>query len=149
MKKDELTKSLFAVNTLLTRKWEVIVNRTYSRDDLTVKQLLLLIVVQNSFKEPPAVSDVAKALATSHQNVKALSLQLEKKGFLQLYRDESDRRTIRLKLEKGKEAYWDDRDKKDRKILESLFKNVDTEDLSTTLRVISQLDETARELLGK
>lgn len=149
MNREDLYKSIFAINILLARKWEVVANRSYNRDDLTVKQLLLLIVVQNSFKEPPTVSDVAKVLATSHQNVKALSLQLEKKGFLQLEKDELDKRTTRLKIKPGNEEYWKKRDEKDLKIITSLFSGVDMEELETTLKVINQLDERAKELINK
>lgn len=100
---DDLSKTLFALATLLTRKWEVIYNRDQTSGDLTLKQLLLLIVVEHSFDYDPAISEVADSLATSHQNVKAISVLLEKKGFVDLYKDDKDKRVIRLKTKKGKD----------------------------------------------
>lgn len=145
--KNDQSKTLFALATLLTRKWEVLFNREQSRGDLTLKQLLLLIVVENSFDYDPAISQVADALATSHQNVKAISLLLEKKGFVDLYKDENDKRVIRIKSKKGKEEYWEDRKNRDDKLLEHLFFDIDLEELKTAVKVISKLDNMAIELI--
>ena len=92
---EEFIKPIFATSILLTRKWEVIANRIYFQDDLTLKQLMMLIVVENAFDEDPTVKQVSNALSTSHQNTKSILLLLEKKGFVKLYQDEKDKRVVR------------------------------------------------------
>ncbi len=148
MKRLEIIQQIFVFSQLLTRKWEVIANRSYDKNELTLKQLLMLIIIQNAFDHDPTLKEVSHALSTSHQNAKALLLQLEKKDFISLYRDSKDKRVQRIKLSESKEDFWLERNEKDEKILMHLFKDVSEDELLTTLKVISQLDEIASESVG-
>lgn len=148
MKRENLesAKQIFALTILLSRKWEVIVNRNYAPDDLTVKQLMMLIVM-TMFESDPTIKEVAHTLATSHQNVKAIALQLEKKGFIQLYKDPEDGRVRRIRVADGKEEYWKAREVKDNTLLEKMFEDVDMNALTPMLKALNQLDEKAKTLL--
>jgi len=137
-------RRIFATANLLTRKWEVIVNRTHDNDDLTLKQLLLLIVISKKFDNPPAIKEVSTALATSHQNVKAIALQLKKKGFIKLVTDEKDRRIQRIQILDTKTEYWVNRDRKDLDTMNKLFEGIDDASLITACHVIEKLDENAK-----
>lgn len=138
-----LIKNIFATAMLVTRKWEVILNRSYSKDDLTLKQFMLLIVLGNAFEHDPTIKEISDTLTTSHQNVKALLIQLEKKEFITMYTDSDDKRVVRVKASTHKKAYWKERDQKDMQILESLFKDIPMEDLEATCRTLMKLDELA------
>ncbi len=64
---------------------------------LTSRQWLLLAVLERWFPERrPSLSEAAGRYGTSRQNVKQIALGLERKGFLRLESDPSDRRTTRL-----------------------------------------------------
>lgn len=135
-------REIFALSFLMTRKWEVYYNRTTEKGDLSLKQLMLLIVVGNMGKEP-TIKEVSDVLATSHQNVRALLNQLEKKDFVTTYSDEKDKRITRIKLKEGKEAYWAERNDRDMKLIESLFEGLPLEDIQVTAKTLMALDQVA------
>lgn len=132
-------REIFALSFLMTRKWEVFYNRMTEKGDLSLKQLMLLIVVNNMGNEP-TIKEVSGVLATSHQNVRALLNQLEKKDFVTTYSDEKDRRITRIKLKEGKETYWAERNDRDMKLIESLFEDIPLEDINTTAKTLMMLD---------
>lgn len=140
-------RQIFAHSILLTRKWEVLVNRSYSEGEITLKQLMVLIIVENAFDHNPTIKELSGALTTSHQNVKAILVQLEKKGFVNIYTDAADRRIQRVDITLDDAEFWVDRNKKDSMILLDLFKGIPIEDLETTCRTIIQLDKFASEKL--
>jgi DNA-binding MarR family transcriptional regulator len=64
---------------------------------LTSRQWLLLAVLERWFPgHRPSLSEAAARYGTSRQNVKQIALGLERRGFLRLETDPSDRRTTRL-----------------------------------------------------
>ncbi len=136
-------KHIFGTSILLTRKWEVIVNRAYPNDDLTLKQMMMLIVIGHYFDEDPTIKQVSTRLVTSHQNVKAILTQLEKKEFVKVYRDPHDKRIQRIQVTEGKHKYWRERNKTDVAILEMLFTDINLDELETTLKVLEKLDKIA------
>lgn len=146
--RDDYIKNIFVLSLLLSRKWEVLVNRSYGKDELTLKQLLVMIIIGNAFTYDPTIKEVSGLLATSHQNAKALLTQLEKKEFVQLYKDPKDKRVQRIQKLPDKEGFWKERDVKDTAIMNHLFRAIPEEDLATTLKVIAQLDAFATEELN-
>lgn len=143
LEKETYIKSIFATSILLTRKWEVIVNRAHPEGDLTLKQLMVLIVLSSFSDEDPTIKQVSTKLVTSHQNVKAILLQLEKKGFVKLYKDLNDKRIQRIQVCDGKEDYWKDRDEIDNQLFEQFFHGIELKDLMTTCSVIEKLNQIA------
>lgn len=61
----------------------------------------------------PTISAVAAGLRMTHQNVKQIASALERKGFLQIEVDASDRRARRLVLTARHRAFWDQRNPQD------------------------------------
>ncbi|MBF4694712.1 MarR family winged helix-turn-helix transcriptional regulator [Fusibacter ferrireducens] len=143
-----LIKHIFATVMLVSRKWEVILNRSYSKEALTLKQFMLLIVLGNAFQHEPTIKEISGTLGTSHQNVKALLVQLERKGFVTMYCDPNDRRVIRVKSSPDKQAYWEERDQKDKQILDALFRGIPKADLEATCRTLAKLDEIAADKIA-
>lgn len=146
MEKLDAIRLIFARSILVSRKWEVLINRL-STDDLTLKQLMFLIVASNSFTEPPTIKQLALELSTSHQNVKAIALLLEKKGFISLQKDKKDKRVSRVILNDDKKEYWEERTKRDIELLYTLFDGISDEELRTVATVMNRLDEKVSDLL--
>lgn len=142
-------REIFAKSFLLTRKWEVIFNRMKPEDDLTLKQLMLIIVVNNAFEQAPTIKEVAAALSTSHQNVKAILKQLEKKNFVKLITDTQDKRITRVVTSSEKEGYWQERTPKDVEMMLALFENVPLESLMITAETIDTLNNIAEKKLNQ
>ena len=66
---------------------------------LTTSQWLLLAVLAKRFPgEAPRLSEAAAVYGSSRQNVKQVAQKLAERGFLELRRDPSDARVIRLQL---------------------------------------------------
>ena len=143
----DLIRHIFTFNIMVTRKWEVLFNRAHPKDDLTLKQMMVLIIVAAHSGTDLAVTEVAAILGTSHQNLKALANQLEKKDFITVYKDDLDRRVNRIRLLPGKESYWANRNDKDAVIMESLFEGVSDNDLQITLNTIMKLNSISDEML--
>ena len=80
---------------LLSRRFEYITDQVLVKDDLTTKQLLALIAIEEGFETLPSITQLAEVLSTTHQNIKKIALQLEKKGFVEIIKDEQ----IRLRFQ--------------------------------------------------
>lgn len=63
--------------------------------DLTTRQWLLLAVLSKAGR-PLSLTEAATAYGSSRQNVKAIALGLERRGFVRLEPDGADRRALRL-----------------------------------------------------
>ena len=92
------SKFIFGSLLVVANQMDTLLGRELKKYDLTTKQWLLTIVVENSFKYDPSIKEVAKVMGSSHQNVKQVVLKLEKKGFLSLEKDKNDARVMRIKL---------------------------------------------------
>lgn len=110
-------------------RMEQLMNRELGRDGLTVKQFHLLWVTGTK-ETPPSIKDLANDLATSHQNVKQISLLLQKKGFLRLEKDPSDRRTWRVHLTEANEFYWKKRAPDHDRSIREIFGTIHDNDLT-------------------
>jgi DNA-binding MarR family transcriptional regulator len=102
--RDEID-DVFTKIFLLSLRLENIGNKTLKKDQLTIKQFLLIASIE-SFDEPPSIKDVANMVSTSHQNVKEIADRLEKMGFIKIVRDEKDKRILRLKTTAKNSRYW-------------------------------------------
>jgi MarR family transcriptional regulator for hemolysin len=150
MKSLDYMKRIFAHIVLVARKWEVMYNRVNKDDELTLKQfMMLIIIIDFSEKKAPSIKEVADQMSTSHQNVKAITELLEKKGFISLYQDEQDLRVTRIRLLKEKSDYWGRRNDKDQEMLQTLFSDITIEDLAVTYRTVKKLDNIASQWLKK
>lgn len=88
--KPEMAKLFFDL-FILERALVSLFDSIYSKYNLTTKQWLILAVATNI--ERPTIKNIAGELKTSHQNVKAIALNLEKEGLVNLIQDPADKRT--------------------------------------------------------
>ncbi len=66
-------------------------------NEVSSKQWLLMTIIA-SFDTPPDLTSLAGAMGCSRQNVKKLAQNLEKNGYVELCKSETDARTLCLKL---------------------------------------------------
>ena len=126
---------------LLSHRFEYLTDSVLAVDNLTTKQLLALIAIEEGFEEPPSISQVAEVLSTTHQNVKKLALQLERKGFIEIFKDERDRRRSLMKTTQKNREYWESRATEHLGAIQSLFTSLSSEELSTFTILLKKLLE--------
>lgn len=107
---------------------ETLLDRAFASYGITSKQWLLLITIQSLFQEAPTVSQVAAAMGTSHQNVKQVALNLEKRGFLRLEKDKQDARAVRLFVTDACRAFAEDTQQAGEQFMNEAFSGVSNED---------------------
>lgn len=85
---------LFFSLFVITNRIETIYNA--GMEDLTLKQLMLLILV--SISEGETFTRYGEIMGSSRQNIKALAKALERKSYVSIRQDENDRRAYGIFL---------------------------------------------------
>ena len=98
---------MFAYFFLITQRMQYVTDQVFQRDGLTTKQWLVSLAIEQGFEYPPSLSEVADMLSSSHQNIRQIANQLEKKGFLEYSKDPEDRRVLRLRLTDKNKKYFE------------------------------------------
>ncbi|MBC2724717.1 MarR family transcriptional regulator [Desulfosporosinus sp.] len=119
----------FALIFLLERRLEATFDRILAAENLTAKQWLVLAAVEGILQGKPSIQEVARQLSTSHQNIKAIALNLEKRGFLLLEKDPKDKRVTRLSVTAQSQSLWQARVDVDKANLEELFQHLSGEEV--------------------
>jgi len=91
-------KLVFGSVHIVANKKETLMERELKEFGITFKQWFLLVVIQNSFDAPPTLNETAKAMGSSHQNVKKIASILEEKGYITFEKDKRDSRAKRIRL---------------------------------------------------
>ncbi len=129
---------------LLGRRLEYIVDKELAKDNLTAKQFLMIAVIEKMFEEPPSIKEVADALGSTHQNIKQMANQLERRGFIEIERDENDRRVLRLKVTEKNREYWDSRATDHERFILEIFSGLDDDGVRSlhtqTMRLLESVD---------
>lgn len=132
MKKEEnleKEKYIFGSLFLLANKLQVIMDRELANHDLTAKQWFLSAIIEEFFEGPPTISEVAKVMGSTHQNIKQIALKLEKNGFMDIVKDPKDRRVNRLKFTPKSIDFWQERQGESVNFLKELFKDLSSEEI--------------------
>jgi len=125
---------LFAVsNKLQARADEML-------PEITSRQHFLLIVLSLFKDKYPSLKEVAEVVGSSYQNVKKMADNLEKKGFIELKRDEHDKRKYNLMLTDKVAALSEDIDREAETFMEDLYKGLTEEDLRRVIAVLLQME---------
>ena len=138
-----MSRSFFMIGLMnrFNNQFQALADATF--EELSWKQVFFLNCV-TLFGEPPSIKDVAEVVGCSHQNAKQILLKLEKGGFVIMEQDENDRRRQRIKMTHKAEAFRKEFDEPSRCVMERIFAGVGAEELETTIRVITQLDNNLR-----
>lgn len=115
-------------------------------ENITIKQWLLLAAIFKNNSPSPTISEVASFIGNSRQNVKKMSLLLEKEGFLDLSKDENDGRIIRISLTKKCFDYFKHREKREDEFIEQLFRDFDVKEIHSIKMAIKKLDKNISEM---
>jgi DNA-binding MarR family transcriptional regulator len=83
---------------IISNKKETLMERELKEYRITFKQWLLMAIIRNSFETPPTLNETARAMGSSHQNVKKIASILEEKGYAVLEKDKRDSRATRIRL---------------------------------------------------
>ena len=141
MKKETKKKvfDLYGSIFLLSQRLKYLTDKELKKDQLTTKQFLTIAAIEKLFDYPPSINEVAEVLSTSHQNIKQIANQLEKKGFILIERDEKDRRRLRLKVTEKNRRYWDFRAEESEKFVLSLFSSLDEDEIHRFHSLVTKL----------
>ena len=108
--------------------------------EISWKQFLAIICI-NMCKEKPIVKELAQIMGSSHQNVKQILLKLEKKGFVCITVDESDKRKQRIELTDYCREFCAKNDEMTMRIMKKMFEGVSEEQLQITIQTIIQIED--------
>lgn len=140
---------LFAYIFLLAQRLEYISNKSLENDALTTKQFLLLAITEKAFDHEPSLKEVADALGTTHQNVRQMTNQLEKKGFIEVFKDPNDKRVNRLRTTEANKEYWNSRAEKQSREIMEMFKEFSDDEIVSmhdmVLKLYNNLEPLYRE----
>lgn len=132
----------FRAVVLLGERLHYLMDERLRGDGLTTKQAALLTVV--IALDRPTLTEAAAALHTTHQNVAQLVVPLERKGFLRVEADPTDRRRRRLAVTEASNEFWLRRDDADEAATAEWFGALSPIELATFLdlseRLLTHLD---------
>ncbi len=129
---------IFTKIFLLSRRLEHISNKILKKDQLTIKQFLLIAAIE-SFAEPPSISQLTEKITTSHQNVKEIADRLVARGFVRIERDKKDKRILRLTNTRKNWEYWESRLEEHERVIFALFKPLTDDDIHTLYLLVNLL----------
>ena len=130
---------VFGVVFVIANKLDTLLDREFKPIGMTAKQWFLTIVIEMLFDEAPTIKQVAKAMGSSHQNVKQVALKLEQKGLLVMEKDVNDGRATRLKLTEKSQTFWEQTQQKRGVFMEAVFKNLDKKELENTKKALQKM----------
>ena len=133
------TQYFFGALFVASNRLETILEREFSKFGVTAKQWFLSIVVDRLFDEPPTIKQTARAMGSSHQNVKQLALKLSGKGLLRLEKDERDTRATRLRMTGEGRSLWEKVRAQRDTFHEKLFAGISEQELGTVRNVMKKL----------
>ena len=107
--------------------------------EISWKQFFAIICI-NLCKDNPTVKELAEIMGSSHQNVKQILLKLEKKGFVHITVDESDKRKQRIELTDYCREFCAKNDEMMVNIMRKMFDGVSEEQLQVTIKTIIQIE---------
>ena len=131
---------------------------------VTTKQWFVLAVVARFFEHtpkptlkptlkptpkptPPSISEIARLIGTSHQNIKKLAVILEHKGLIEMRKDVDDRRCTRLFLTEKCYDYFKIRQQEEEEYIHELFDGTDDQAIHALREGLHNLINTADKML--
>ena len=115
---------------------------------LTTQQAALLTVIEVK-GSPPTMTEAARALGMSHQNVKQLAVVLERKGFLEIVPDELDARSKRMETTRKHRKFWAKRDPDDHAVVAQWLSGLSEVEQETLARLLAKALTGARTARGR
>ena len=101
----------FRLLSLASQRLRYLFDQRLRGEGLTMQQGFLLSFVRAQGR--PTLGEVAKSMATSHQNAKQVALAVARKGLVAIVDDQQDRRVKRVIATKAGRRGWDHRNAED------------------------------------
>lgn len=109
--------------------------------EISMKQWILLMAIIQSGIESPTLTQVSDIMGYSRQNVKKLALHLENKGLIQLTKDSSDSRVLRIVLTEKCFVYFQGREKKEEEFIRNLYEGFTEEEVNSMFLNMKKLEK--------
>lgn len=136
LKRMALLGTIFKVNNL----FQTVDERHYI--EITQKQESLLFTVEYAFPDyPPTLNELAEFMGSSHQNIKQIVLRLQKKGYLYLEQDKTDKRKRRIRLTEKYENNKDFFARRFEGFVDNVFKDINESDISIAKNILEKIAE--------
>ena len=132
----------FRLILMLSQRLRTLMDQRLQADGLTTQQAAVITVVDAI--GTPSLSQVASALSTTHQNAKQIAVALERKGFLRISQDATDRRVRRLVSTTKSRAYWEKRSPEDYETVLEWFSTLSEAEAETLFELLLRVDEQAQ-----
>lgn len=115
-------------------------------NEITTKQWFLLISIIRSGVKNPTLTEISKIIGYSRQNVKKLSVHLEKAGLVELQKDINDSRVLRISLTDKCYHYFESRQEKEEEFFGSLYDGIMEEELDNMFLTMKKLEKNILDL---
>lgn len=139
----ELSYFLIGLLSAFENRFQAVADSTMK--EISWKQFFAIICI-NMCKEKPTVKELAEIMGSSHQNVKQILLKLEKKGFVHISVDESDKRKQRIELTDYCREFCENNDEMAMNIMKKMFGGVSEEQLQVIIQTIIQIEDNLKEI---
>ncbi|WKY44755.1 MarR family transcriptional regulator [Eubacteriaceae bacterium ES2] len=132
-------KYIFGGIQIAANQMDTLMERALKEHNLTTKQWLLCVVIQNSFDHAPTIKELAIGMGSSHQNVKQVALRLQEKGFALLEKDPQDARVTRVHLTDAVADFGQASQEKSDVFSANLFDGISPEEQKIARKTIEKL----------
>jgi len=136
----------FRLVLALAQELRTLMDQRLAPSGLTTQQAALLTVIEMLGR--PAMTEAARALAMSHQNVKQLATALERKDFLKIVPDDRDARSKRLVTTQRHKAFWAQRNLQDHACVAQWLSHLDADETRVLVRLLAKAMGSARAARG-
>jgi len=127
-------QAIFASIFILQNRFQTAYEK--EQDDLTIKQWLLLTMVQVC-PEPHTLTNVSKYMGCSRQNTKQLAVALEKKGYVRLVLGANN--SVNIELTDKIKEYEEKMSGKHEEVLKNLFADFTEEEIALFYQLYNKL----------
>lgn len=135
---------LFGLLFMTNNRLQVLGDAFY--EEITAKQWFVLAMLDVFGQKAPTIGELAQQMGSSHQNVKQLVEKLVHKGYLQILRDASDRRKLRVYTTPSCTALCRQYQHRQEVFMQDLFAGIHPNDLHSAVEVLLQLQENMAQL---
>lgn len=138
MVKTSVPKDLLGRISSFENRFQTMADRIM--EEVSWKQYFLIICLEQCSIDP-TLNDLAELAGSSHQNVKQLLIKLERKGFVEIYSDEKDKRKQRIRLTEKCRTFCETNNRKTAEVIDRMFCGITEEQLITTIQTISAIEK--------
>lgn len=107
--------------------------------EITWKQFFAIICI-NLCEEAPTLNELANIMGTSHQNLKQILIKLEKVGFVEFKKDDSDKRKQRITLTDKCKQFCAEHEEGSQQTISKIFEGIDDIYIAITVKTIMAME---------